>query len=919
MELPPRYEQKEVEEKIYKLWEKSGYFNPDKLPATRDKGQGTRNLFSIVLPPPNVTGTLHIGHAFEDTFQDIAARFERMRGKRTLWLPGTDHAAIATQSKVEKEIMKVEGKNRFDLGREEFLRRVNDFAQASHETIIRQIKRLGASLDWSREAYTLDEKRSIAVRAAFKKMRELGLVYRGSRVVNWDPKGQTVISDDEVAREERKAKLYTFRYAKDFPIPIATTRPETKVGDTAVAVHPNDTRYKKFIGKEYDLDFVGVPLYIKIIGDPEVDKDFGTGAVGVTPAHSMTDWEMSQRHGLPLIQVIDEHARMIVAGSLKGMKTTEAREWLVAELRRNGLLEKEEEILQNIAVSERTGGIIEPLPKLQWFVAVNKKFRLADSKIKGIKSGAEITLKELMRRTVESGQIKILPERFRKIYFHWIENLRDWCVSRQIWFGHRIPVWYCMGCGEAEIEPEIKSRWFLIRHGESKFNKEKRSQGQMKGNPLTEDGIKQAQNAAASLKDENVGMIISSDLERCKMTAEIIAKATGAKIIFDKRLREKHIGQSEDMTREEHEEKYGRFLLKYSEAIPGGESWQEVEKRVMEAFAEHKNAHDRKNVIIVSHAASIQFISGKSKGHSFEQIFETMEPKIKNTEIIELAISEPCKNCGGDIYEQDPDTFDTWFSSGMWTFSTLGWPEKTKDLATYHPTSLMAPGYEILFLWVARMILMSGCLLGDIPFRTVVLHGIVRDAQGRKFSKSLGNGIDPLVLADKYGADAVRMSLIVGAAIGNDVKFDENRVRGYRNFSTKIWNAARFILMNRPLNYTKKIPGHEITRSAAAYKKTLAELAKIKTQVTRYLEKFEYHLAAETIYHYFWHTFADKIIEEAKPRLLSNDEKERAAAYQNVETILLACLKMLHPFMPFVTEEIYRKFKSDELLMIARW
>ncbi|HUZ92936.1 MAG TPA: valine--tRNA ligase [Candidatus Paceibacterota bacterium] len=719
--MESRYDIKEVEARIYKMWEESGLFNPD---VCVEKGVTKKDAeaFSVVLPPPNVTGTLHLGHAYEDTFQDIIVRFERMRGKKTLWVPGTDHAAIATQAKVEKELQKKEKKSRFDLGREEFLKRVNAFAKESHDTIVRQVRRMGASLDWSREAYTLDEKRNRAVVAAFAKMHELGLIYRGNRVVNWDPKGQTVISDDEIVYEERKAKFYTFRYSKDFPIAISTTRLETKVGDTAVAVHPSDPRYKKFVGKEYDVDFCGTPLHIKVIADEAVEKEFGTGALGVTPAHSMIDWEMAQKHKLPLIQVIDEHARMTIAGPLKGMKTTEAREWVAEELRKRGLLEKEEEIPQNVSTSERTGGIIEPLPKLQWFVNVDSKFEIQNSKLQGIKSGAKITLKELMRKVVESGQIKIMPERFEKVYLHWIDNLRDWCISRQIWFGHRIPVWY-------------------------------------KGGEI-------------------------------------------------------HVG-----------------------GAPQGNGW-----------------------------------------------------------------------------EEDPDTFDTWFSSGTWTFSTLGWPDETPDLKAFHPTSFMGPGYEILFLWVARMILMSTSLLGDIPFRTVALHGIVRDSKGQKFSKSAGNGIDPLLLADQYGADAIRMALIAGTALGNDVKFDEQKVKGYRNFSTKIWNIARFVLLNRPADVRGS--NKSVEADPRGY---VAALQELKKEVTAHIEHFEFHLAAEKLYHYIWHTLADKIVEEEKAKLKDGSEEEKAASYALLEHLLLESLTMLHPFMPFVTEEIYGIFTPGKMLMVERW
>ena len=671
--MDPRYDHKELENKIYKTWEESGFFSPEgciKAGVTSLDAE----YFSMVLPPPNVTGVLHMGHASTVAIEDIMVRYARMNGKRTLWIPGTDHAAIATQSRVEKDIAKATGKSRHDLGREEFLKKVNEFAQASHDTIVNQVKRMGASLDWNREAFTLDEPRSLAVRTAFKNMYEDGLIYRGYRIINWDVKGQTAISDDEIVYEERDAVFYTLKYSKDFPISISTTRPETKVGDTAVAVHPDDPRYQKFIGKTYKADFCGVPIEIKIVGDEAVDPKLGTGALGVTPAHSMIDWEIAQKHKLEVKPVIDERGKMTVGETLKGKKTAEAREIIVAWLKENNLLEKEEKIKQNVSTSERTGSIIEPMPKLQWFIDVNKKFVLKNSEIKGIKSGESVTLKEIMHKSVENGQIKILPDRFEKIYFNWINNLRDWCISRQIWYGHRIPVWY-------------------------------------KGKEIY-----------------------------CGITA------------------------------------------------PEGDGWA-----------------------------------------------------------------------------QDPDTLDTWFSSGLWTFSTLGWPfdsaqgkpNSTSDLKNYHPTSVLETGYDILPFWVARMILMTGYNLGTVPFRKVYLHGMVRDEKGRKMSKSLGNGMDPLEMSDKYGADATRMSLIIGAAPGNDTRISEDRIRGYRNFSTKIWNAARFVLMN----YEKVKDEPKFTKED---NKNLEELSKIKKDVTKAIEEMDFNRAGETIYHYVWHTFADKIIEGAK-------------------------------------------------------
>ncbi|MDE2188226.1 MAG: valine--tRNA ligase [Patescibacteria group bacterium] len=720
------YNPTESEARVAKLWDESGFFNPDKLPERNQKGEP----FSIVLPPPNVTGTLHSGHALAFTIEDIMVRHARMKGMKTLWIPGTDHAAIATQSKVEKEIQKKEGKSRHDLGRDELLKRVRAFAQESHDTIVNQVKKMGCSIDWSREAFTLDEKRNLAVRTAFKKMYDDGLIYRDFRVVNWDPKGQTTISDDEIVYETRKAKLYTFKYAKDIPISISTTRPETKLGDTAIAVHPDDPRYKSFIGKEYDAVFTGEPIHLKVIADTSVDKEFGTGALGVTPAHSQIDWEMGQKHGLPLKQVINEYAKMTVGDdSIKGKKTIEAREAVVEWLKFEGLLEKEEEIEQNISTAERTGGIVEPLPKLQWFIGVNKPFK---------RDGKEVTLKILMKEAVERGiggsqPIQIIPDRFAKVYEHWIENLRDWCISRQIWYGHRIPVWY---------------------------------------------------------KDSQI---------YCGIEA------------------------------------------------PAGEGWV-----------------------------------------------------------------------------QDEDTLDTWFSSGLWTFSTLGWPDEKEFTANkaYHPTTILETGYDILFFWVARMILMTTYLLGEIPFKTVYLHGLVRDGKGRKMSKSLGNIIDPLEMTGKYGTDAVRMALIVAVGPGNDSKFDEQKIKAYKLFANKLWNIARFILSSTD-GVTFDSSFKDFTAADKVHLECLQTLVK---ESSTEMNEFKYYLVAEKLYHYAWHELADKILEESKPIIgvfgapEPTDKVAKLSRQQFLLTALHSLLKLLHPFMPFVTEEIWSSMPGREsLLLVEEW
>ncbi|HEY0980149.1 MAG TPA: valine--tRNA ligase [Candidatus Paceibacterota bacterium] len=705
------YDPASEESRIYEKWEKSGYFTPENM-IKDGLTAPEAEAFTIVLPPPNVTGHLHMGHAMMLTVQDIMIRYKRMAGFRTLWLPGTDHAAIATQSKVEKEIQKSEGKSRHDLGREELLKRVEAFAQASHDTIVNQTKVMGASCDWTREAFTLDEVRTKAVRTVFKSMYEDGLIYRGNRIVNWDPKGQTTISDDEIVHESRKATMYTFTYSKDFPIAISTTRPETKVGDVAVAVHPDDTRYSEFVGKEYDAVFCGVPIHIKVIADKEVEKDFGTGALGVTPAHSMTDWEMADRHDLPRVQVINEYAKMMVGGeNLMGKKVTDAREAIVAWLREEGLMQKEEAIDQNVSTAERTGGIIEPLPKLQWFIDVNKPIAERGGK----------TLKELMREPVANSDISIIPDYFNKTYFHWIDNLRDWCISRQIWYGHRIPVWY---------------------------------------------------------KGEEI--------------------YTGVE-------------------------------------APEGNGWV-----------------------------------------------------------------------------QDEDTLDTWFSSGLWSFSTLGWPEQTEDLKIYHPTTVLETGPDILFFWVARMILMTQYALGTVPFKTIYLHGLVRDGKGQKMSKSLGNAMDPLDIAAKYGADAGRMALIMGTAPGTDSRISEDKIKGQKHFANKLWNITRFIL-----TATADMP-HDAVLSeedTIIYEAWRTELAGI----TADLDSYRLHIASDRLYQYIWKTLADDILESSKPLLASDDALVKASRQKLLTVLLKETITALHPFMPFVTESLSELLGEEKLLMVTPW
>ncbi|MEN9582246.1 MAG: hypothetical protein RL641_200 [Candidatus Parcubacteria bacterium] len=718
------YNPKETEGKIYKIWEDSGFFNPD---VCVDKGitKNDAEYFSIVLPPPNVTGTLHVGHAYEDTLQDVAIRFQRMLGKKALWIPGTDSAAIATQARVEKDLQKNEGKTRHDLGREELVKRIYEFAKSSESTILGQIRKMGASLDWSRYAYTLDDKRNLAVFTAFKNMYDAGLIYRGSRIINWDPKGQTTISDDEVVYQEEKSKFYYFQYG---PFVIGTSRPETKFGDKYIVVHPDDTRYKDFShNQKIELEWINGPITATVIKDVASDPEMGSGAMTITPWHSMVDFEIAERHNLDKEQVIDRFGKLLpISGEFTGMKITEAREKIVEKLKEKGLLVKiEEGYIHNVATAERTGAIIEPQIMEQWFVSVDKKFIVPYSEIPGIDSGSETNLKQIMRKAVESGAVDMSQEGFRNAYFHWIDNLHDWCISRQQWFGHRIPVWY--------------------------RNKE----------------------------------------VYCGINAPI------------------------------------------------GEGW-----------------------------------------------------------------------------EQDSDVLDTWFSSALWPFSTMGWPEKTKDLEVFYPTTFMSPAYEILQLWVSRMIMMSGFLLGKIPFKKVLIHGLVRAKDGRKFSKSLNNGIDPLTIIDTYGADALRMGLIIGAAVGSDVKFDEQKIKGYKNFANKLWNITRFIVENtQGESLSGGFKEHDMSDD-----KLRTARREMLEDVTVDMDNFRFYLAAEKLYHYVWHTLADDIIEDSKIVFATGTEEEKSRRKQFLLHTLDAVLRALHPFMPFITEEIWMTINPDEkLLMVSSW
>ncbi|ACM60589.1 valyl-tRNA synthetase [Caldicellulosiruptor bescii] len=702
------YNPKEVEDRLYKMWLDKKYFHA--------KIDYSKKPFTIVIPPPNITGQLHMGHALNNTIQDILIRFKRMQGYCALWLPGTDHASIATEAKIVEK-MKEEGLTKEMIGREKFLERAWEWKRVYGGRIIEQLKKLGASCDWDRERFTMDEGLSNAVKEVFVRLYEKGLIYKGERMINWCPTCHTTISDAEVEYEEKKGKLYYIKYpAKDnsYYVIVATTRPETMLGDTAVAVNPNDQRYKHLIGKTVVLPLVN--REIPIIADDYVDMEFGTGVVKITPAHDPNDFEIGQKHNLPMVQVIDTKGYMNEnAGKYAGQERYEARKNIVKDLKDLGLLVKEEDYTHNVGHCYRCSTVIEPLVSKQWFVKMKP---LAEPAIK----------------VVKEGKIKFIPERFEKIYFNWMENIKDWCISRQLWWGHRIPAYYCRDC-------------------------------------------------------EN--MMVSRE-----------------------------------------------------------------------------------------------------------------EVKV-------------CSKCGSTNVYQDEDTLDTWFSSALWPFSTLGWPEETEDLKYFYPTDVLVTAYDIIFFWVARMIFSGLEHMGKEPFKYVLIHGIVRDAQGRKMSKSLGNGIDPLEVIEKYGADALRFTLVTGISPGNDTRFHMEKVEANRNFANKIWNAARFVIMNLDIDTSFKPDESKFTFTE---RWILSRLDTLISEVTENLEKFEIGIAAQKLYDFIWDEFCDWYIEMSKPILYNKEAENNKEVQYVLLTVLTNVLKLLHPFMPFVTEEIYLNLPHvEESLVIATW
>ena len=700
------YNPKEVEDRLYNRWVENGYFTP--------KADKSKEPFTIVIPPPNVTGQLHMGHALDETLQDILIRYKRMAGFNALWVPGTDHAGIATQVKVEEVLRKEEGLSRYDLGREKFIERVWDWKKLYGSRIINQLKKLGSSCDWSRERFTMDETLSKAVREVFVSLYEKELIYQGNRIINWCPKCITALSDAEVEYAEQAGHFWHIKYPikdSDGYVEIATTRPETLLGDTAVAVHPDDERYKDLVGKMLILPLVG--REIPVIADEYVDKEFGTGCVKITPAHDPNDFEVGKRHNLEVIKVLNDDATInSYGGKYEGLDRYEARKQMVADLDAEGLLVNVKDHTHNVGQCYRCGTTVEPITSKQWFVKMQP-------------------LAEKALEVVKDGTVKFVPDRFSKTYINWMENVHDWCISRQLWWGHRIPAFYCEACGETTVSRE-------------------------------------------------------------------------------------------DIT--------------------------------------------------------------------------------------------TCPKCGGKV-RQDEDVLDTWFSSALWPFSTLGWPEKTEDLQYFYPTSVLVTGYDIIFFWVARMIFSAMEHMNKEPFKYVLIHGLVRDAQGRKMSKSLGNGVDPLEVIEEFGADALRFTLATGNSPGNDMRYSVEKVTASRNFANKIWNASRFVQMNLSISELK-VPENLCIED----KWILTKYNKLVEEVTDNLEKFELGVAVAKLYDFIWDVFCDWYIELVKPRLYDSADETNKTAQYVLSYVLSNTLKLLHPFMPFITEEIWLSLPHEgESIVISDW
>ncbi len=959
--MQKNYDHFDSEKNIYAQWEKSGRMRGD---ANSD-----RPPFVISLPPPNVTGQLHLGHAAMLAIEDILIRFKRMNGYESLWVPGTDHAAIATENVVIKHLGL---KSREELSREDFLAECRKFAAEKHDTIINQTKKMGSWLDWSREAYTFDEARNHAVNTIFKQLYDDGLIVRGHRMINWSTGAQSVLADDELDWEERKESFF---YIKCGPFIIGTARAETKCSDSPIIVNPHGTYLKlirnshsspiealpsesrtKFkiknneeeylilskyawehdklfanLREEYEVveevvgrDLVGQKFEYEtyagkrkfwVIADFMIDMEKGSGAMTISASHSEDDYELATRLNLKelFFTKIDLNGRMTsMAGKCEGLTVEEARKKAVEIMRKKGLLISENKnYMHRVPLCYRSNCVVEPMVSQQWFISVEKEFMDKWSRKK-------TTLKKLTQEAVRDGHVKIIPKHFEKTYFQWIDNLRDWCISRQIWCGHRIPVWYDE---EGEIHLPEERIVILARHGESEWNKNKIIQGAYKeGNPLTGKGMKQAKKLAQSLKAKGITKIIASDLERAKQTSEIIAKELDLEVEIWPELREVGFGEFEGGTysdyagKEVSEFEYSVMAEKIVNKDPEMESLESIYERIQKADKKFKKLNTSEKVLVISHGAFLGFMHALRKDvpktHLIE-FFKSWDPRNGEFQALTVLINPQGKNL-----KQDEDTLDTWFSSALWPFSILGWPnESDPDFQKFYPNDVLETGHDILFFWVARMIMFGRYATGKYPFHTTYLHGLVCDEHGKKMSKSKGNGIDPLEVIKEYGADAVRLSLVIGTSPGNPIPLGKAKISGYRYFVNKLWNAGRFTLIkNEKSFYAKASPNRLRIKNekqepkCLADKWILARFSKISQEITEHLEKYEISAAGDKIYHFVWDEFCDWYLEAHKV-----DPNPEFLCW-----IYFEILTLVHPLCPFVTESIYQQFWGNEESLMNR-
>ena len=918
--LSKSYQPQENEDTIYKQWENSGYFNPDVLDLPKNAPS-----YTIVLPPPNITDRLHLGHSSMLAIEDLLIRYHRMNGYRTLWIPGTDHAAIATQNVVEKKILAETGETRHMLGREKFLEKVWEFLKETQATILNQTRKMGASLDWSREAFTLDEPRQKAVTKMFVDMYKAGVIYQGERIVNWCPRCNSTLADDEVEHVDQKTMFYTFRYWKDFPIAISTTRLETKIGDTAVAVNPKDERYKKFIGKRFTGTFCGIPLKIKVIADREVDMKLGTGALGVTPAHSMVDWKMAEDNNLAIKKVINE-AGNIHEGFEKfsGLTTKEARLLIVKKLQKEELIEKEEEINNALSVCYRCNTAIEPLPSKQWFINVDKKLDHLGKKSLKEKAIEVVNKKDKVNdevRESDLGRINFIPSRFEKQYINWMENLHDWCISRQIWFGHRIPVWY----RTAESQKSIK----FTSSKNLKLKSKQEIYVGTKSPRNNYDKVVLLHAWDSSPKDaffpwlkkelENRGLKVKApQLPNAKNPnyTEWLAKFKKLNISKNTLVVGRSLGATLTLAAAQEGYKIGKLVAVCTPLD------NDTISNFFEDIGKWKFDKIKKNIanIEILHSTNDPYITNK------------ISKKLSSELDASLTLVENANHFTGNNYQeildacnlwtQDSDVLDTWFSAGMWTFSTLGWPdnfkdgEKMGDLANFHPTQVLETGYEILTLWVSRMIMMSLFAIGEIPFKDVYLHGMVLDKDGKKMSKSKGNGINPIDVIEKFGTDAVRLSLLIGNTPGNDLRIGEEKIEGMRNLVNKLWNICRYTENNFSISEIENKQLSTLLKSdtlTTADKWIIVEFTNLITKLTNDIKNYRLSEGGEKLKEFTWNNLADWYLEISKIEENAEDKK------LILKLILQDLLKLWHPFIPFVTEKIWQELFSKKSLMIQQW